>query len=64
VNAKKIWRVAKPYLVAWTTARLEKRAIGHPWLLELRTKNVLEQRFPTFLWLCTPSAFRQMGMYP
>ena len=24
----------------------------------------LEQGFPTFLWRCTPSAFRQISMYP
>jgi len=25
---------------------------------------VLHQGFPTFLWPCTPSEFRQMSMYP
>ena len=34
-------------------------------LLEMHARNdAINQGFPTFIWPCTHSAFRQMSMYP
>jgi len=34
------------------------------WKATVDVCNRTDQGFPTFLWPCTPSAFRQMSMYP
>jgi len=57
-----IWRVkSKP---GYTYAEQQRRNIINAGSKKSCYLHPIQQGFPTFLWPCTPSAFRHMSMYP